>query len=88
MIPYSSTPLRTNADGTIDERDAAHIEESVSAILRNQLGGAVTRVSFVVNRTDNVQSSRTLRYKVRLGALSYAKEIDGEWAFASVALAA
>lgn len=77
--------VRTNADGTIDERDAIDIEAAVNAALdavlkspTNAEGkpGHVSAVRFSVDRTNNVNSTSTLQGQVAIRPLGYAEFIS------------
>jgi hypothetical protein len=72
--------LRTNADGTIDERDAARIEKEVNAALSAVLmtpvnaGGQIGHVSdvrYTVSRTHNLLTTKTLVSEVAIRPLGY-----------------
>jgi hypothetical protein len=67
LLPFLEEDLELNANGTIDERTAVAIETDV----RNQLAAdliapkRVSDVGIVINRTDNLASTETLRVQVR-----------------------
>jgi len=72
--------VRTNADGTIDERDAVRIEASVTAALRAQLTqprradgqpGHVSAVAYTVDRAHNILGDETLVSTVSIRPLGY-----------------
>ena len=80
MARYLNDNLRTNADGTIDARDAAAIDSDLLGRLEQTLlnPGFVSAIEAKVNRTNNLQTTRTLRCKVRIQPLGYAKDIQVE----------
>jgi hypothetical protein len=76
--------LRTNADGTIDERDAVRLETTVREALNEQLlrptnaegtTGHVSALNYVIDRTNNVATTETLLSDVSIRPLGYAKFI-------------
>lgn len=83
MLEYANDGVRVNANGTIDERDALHIEADVSAKLRAALGDDVVDVSVLVSRSEVILTTKKLPYRVRVLPLGYAKFIEGEYGFVS-----
>jgi len=76
--------LRTNSDGTIDERDAVRLETRVRAALEAQLTqpdnaegtrGHVSDINYTIDRTNNVVSTLTVRSNLAIRPLGYAKWI-------------
>lgn len=81
---FLSIGLRTNADGTIDERDATRLEAIVNSALREQLTqpsnaegtpGHVSDLSYRIDRTVSIIATETLRSQVSIRPLGYAKQI-------------
>lgn len=79
--------VRTNSDGTIDERDAARLESIVNEALRIELTqpsnaegtrGHVSAVSYTIDRSNNINQSNTLQSEVAIRPLGYAKQIITE----------
>lgn len=77
--------LRTNADGTIHERDAARLETEVMTALDQLLlkplnaegtKGHVSAVSYKIDRTNNLQSTAQLLSEVAVRPLGYAEFIS------------
>lgn len=90
--PSTSTVLAglPGAPGTIDERDARRIEAAIESTLNAGLlaTGNASAVSVQVTRTDNLLSTATLRFKVRVTPKAYAETLEGEIAFQNPFLAA
>jgi len=87
---FSSSGLRTNADGTIDTRDAVRIENTVKDGLRAELvdpqnaegtQGHVSALNFTVTRTNNVQVTNEVLTAVAVRPLGYAKTLTTEIGF-------
>lgn len=78
MQEYINSAVRTITGGKIDPRDADAIDGRVSAALRQDLvaTGLASAVSAQVDRTNNVLSTSTLNFKVRVQPLGYATTID------------
>lgn len=74
---------RTNADGTIYEIDARAMEREINSALDIELRqpGHVVTTSVLLNRTDNVMSTKKVRHKVRARPFSYPKDIEAEIGF-------
>ena len=94
LLEYRRTRLRVNPVGSanagkIDERDAQQIESAVrSAIERAILdSGDCSAVRVVMNRSDNILSTRKLRVKLLITPLGYAKAIEAEISLENPALA-
>ena len=85
MLQYANDGVRVNSDGTIDERDALHIEADVGAKLRAALGSDVVDVSIAISRSEVILTTKKLPYRVRVLPLGYAKFIEGEYGFVSPA---
>jgi len=88
---FSSIGIRTNADGTIDERDALRLEKPVNGALSAELlepdnaegtRGHVSALQYRIDRTNNVQTTFTLRSKVAIRPLGYAKQLVTELGYA------
>jgi hypothetical protein len=82
---FISIGVRTNSDGTIDERDAQRLETRVMEPLRNQLTqpsnaegtqGHVSELAYAIDRTNNLQTSQTLLSEVSVRPLGYPKFIN------------
>jgi len=76
--------IRTNADGTIDERDAVRLETRVREALKEQLlrptnaegtSGHVSDLNYTIDRTNNIATTETLLSDVAIRPLGYAKFI-------------
>jgi hypothetical protein len=87
----SSISVRTNSDGTIDERDALRLEKPVNAALAAVLlepdnaegtKGHVSALQYKIRRDNNVQTTFTIRSKVAIRPLGYAKQLVTELGFA------
>ncbi len=84
---FSSTGVRTNADGTINERDAKQKEDVVNDALRTALldpnnaegsKGHVSALQYRIARDNNVQTSFEVKSKVAIRPLGYVKTITTE----------
>ncbi len=73
--------VRTNADGTIDERDAVRLENIVNDALADELlrpvnaegtQGHVSAVDFSIDRQNNVNTTSTLQTEVAVRPRGYA----------------
>jgi hypothetical protein len=83
------SPGEAGAPGTLLEEYVRTLESRVNAYLKTQLveTGEVSSVSFqVTNRTENVLSSNTIKYKVEMLPKGYAETITGEASFSNPAL--
>jgi len=82
---FVNDSVRLNADGTILEKDAQHIEAIARSALNAGLvsPGDATSVAVVVDRTNNIQASSTLKITIRVFALGYLLEIDVDIGFQS-----
>lgn len=86
-----NSPIRVDpTTGFIDERDASRIETRVTQQLKLALGQQpmVSEVTYVLNRTDNLLSTRTLNTQLRIVPLGYPETILEEDGFINPALAA
>jgi hypothetical protein len=85
LLRYLSKGVLTNDDGTIDEAEAVRIESNINAALDQQLmaKGHVQSISILVDRTNNIISTETLKVKVRLRPKGYLKFIELEIGFQS-----
>lgn len=95
LLEYRRRRIRVNPVGSanagkIDERDAQQIEQAVrSAIERAILdSGDCSAVRVIVNRTDNILSTKKLRVKLLVTPLGYAKTIEAELSLENPALTA
>lgn len=85
---FLNDSVRVSDVGTILEADARSIESYLEGGLRTVLvqPNQASAVSVVVNRTDNLLSTGTLRIKVRIRPLAYAEFVDVEIGFSNPAL--
>lgn len=84
-----NAPIRVSpTTGFIDERDATRIETRVTEQLKLALGQQpmVSDVIYVLNRTDNLLSTRKLRTQLRVTPLGYPTTIEEEDGFINPAL--
>lgn len=85
MLRYLNASLLVAPNGTIDEVEAADMEATVRLKLRAVLLGEnahASAVEFQINKTNNVLTTKTLKYKVRVRPRGYAEFIEGEVGFA------
>lgn len=78
MQEFINDSVRTISGGRIDPRDADAADGYVTAALKQDLvaTGLASAVSAQVDRTNNVLSTSTLNFKVRVQPLGYATAID------------
>ena len=88
FLHYLNSDVRTNADGTIDERDALAIEGYALGMIKAALASHCSNIAVSVNRLNNVQSTNQVLATVRIRPFGYAKDIDLNVGFASVQLSA
>ena len=87
---FIAVGVRTNSDGTIDERDALRFETQVKKALRAVLTepdnaegtrGHVSAFSYVIDRTNNIATTEVLQSEVAIRPLSYPKTITTQIGF-------
>ena len=88
---FVSAEFRTNPDGSIDEREAVIVEETVREALEQALlipknasgrAGQVTAIDYAVDRAANITSTQILPTTVAVQPLAYAKRLSTEIGFA------
>lgn len=92
LLPYLSSSVRTIAGGKIDPRDAGSWEAKVYDALRTVLldpdnaqgtQGHVSALDVAIDRNNNVLASGTVKVKVAIQPLGYAKYIVNELSFSA-----
>lgn len=82
--------VRTNSDGTIDERDALRLEGEVQSALDAQLtsprnaegtDGHVSAVRYTIDRTNNINTTSTIISEVAIRPLGYIDYITSTLGF-------
>lgn len=82
--------IRTNNDGTIDERDALRLEEEVQTALEAALlsprnaegtGGHVSALAYQISRLNDVQATSTIEATVAIKPLTYPDYITADVSF-------
>jgi len=93
LVEQLSNDVRVNAAGqanagTILERDARQLESEVETALENELKakGAVTEVDFILSRTDNILSTRSVSGETRVTPKGYIKTISETVGYTNPAL--
>lgn len=83
-MPYVNADWELGADGTIAEHEARAIETEVQQQIANALlpKRNATAVQVVVNRTDDLLATQTLRMKIRVKPKGYSKFIEVDVGFA------
>ncbi len=78
-----NSDVRTNANGTIDEIAAQHLEENMRAVLRDEMlaKGMISGFTFVIDRTNNVLATSTVNYASELRSRAYVLQINGTIGF-------
>jgi hypothetical protein len=80
--------IPTNADGTIQDRRAKGIEQSLERAVRDAAGADIVNVSVAIDRTNNILSTGELRVEARIQPFGYASTITVAIGFTSPAIAA
>lgn len=90
FLPYLEEDIEVNANGTIEEKAAVAIETVVHAYLAADLvkNGRASAVEVQINRTQNLQTTETLKVKVRVRPKGKARWIEVEIGFSNPNLAA
>jgi hypothetical protein len=92
LLPFLSSSVRTLANGSIDPRDAAnwnsHVKDALRSVLLdpdNAQGtqGHVSALDAAVDQTTNVLVSKTVKVKIAIRPLGYAKTIVNELSFSA-----
>jgi hypothetical protein len=92
QFPFISGSVRTNANGTIDARDAVKREETVKNALRARLispnnaegtPGHVSDFGYKIDRSNDVLRTFEMRSKVAIRPLGYTKRLVTEIGFAA-----
>lgn len=92
LLPFLSSSVRTTSTGAIDPRDAANWEKKVKDALRSVLidpdnaqgtQGHVSALDVAVDKTTNVLTSGTVKVKIAIRPLGYAKTIVTELSFSA-----
>jgi hypothetical protein len=83
LLQYLNASLLTNANGTLDETEAASIDATVTASLAGSLRqpGYASSVSATTDRTINLVSTGEIKVLLRIGVLGYAKDIEADIGF-------
>lgn len=85
MLPRLNGKVRTNKDGTIHEIDARVIEQALeTALKRDMVPDHVVSVLAVINRTDNILSTKKMRVKVSALPYAYPEQIEETLGFATL----
>lgn len=80
-------PLFVNAaTGFILEEEALEIESGAEAAMRSALNGKASGVAYVLSRTDNILSTKTLNGSARVVPLAYVEFIESDVGFTNPAL--
>ena len=91
QVGFIGRTVRTNNDGTIDERDALALEAEVQAVLESRLlnprnaegtKGHVSAVAYTIDRTNNVNTTSTIIAEVAIRPLGYIDYITTTLGFA------
>jgi len=90
LLPFLNSSVRTTETGAIDPRDAAIWEKKVKDALRTVLldpdnaqgtPGHVSALDCAVDKTTNIVVSKTVKVKIAIRPLGYAKTIVAELSF-------
>ncbi|MNF51767.1 hypothetical protein D3C85_112950 [compost metagenome] len=69
--PLLETTVRVNADGTINDADAKHLEDTISQQLKSQLTGQVSNIDVNVPTDANIINTSTGGIEVKVLPLGY-----------------
>jgi hypothetical protein len=69
--PLLETTVRVNADGTINDADAKHLEDTIKQQLKSQLAGQVSDVDVNVPTDSNIINTSTGGIEVKVLPLGY-----------------
>ena len=92
LLPFLNSSVRTTSTGAIDPRDAANWESKVRDAERTVLldpdnaqgtPGHVSALDVKVDQTTNVLTSKTVKVKIAIRPLGYAKTITNELSFSA-----
>jgi len=81
MVEELNSSPDVNTDGTIRADVADGLDASVTSYVARELGRRVTSVQVQVSRTQNLVTSETLPFKVRMVPRGYAKVIELDLGF-------
>lgn len=77
LMDYLNADLRTNEDGTIDERDALLIDSDGRGALKAGLEGDISGIpGMTIKRTNNITSTMQMLATTRVRPKAYAKYIE------------
>jgi len=86
LVKQLNGRVRVNSNGTILEEDALAIEKYGNTVLRSALSGQCSAVQMVVNRTDNLLATPTLRVRTTVTPFGYNRQISNVLSFLNPAL--
>ncbi|MFV0313262.1 MAG: DUF2586 family protein [Dysgonomonas sp.] len=69
--PYIEDYVRINADGTINETDAKHLEDILRASIRTDMGEQISDVDVLIDPSQDIINTSTLEVQVRILPLGY-----------------
>lgn len=69
--PYIEDFVRVNADGTINDTDAKHLEDILSTAIRSNMGGQISDVDVNIDPGQDIINTSTLEVQVRVLPLGY-----------------
>lgn len=70
-VPYIEDYVRINADGTINDTDAKHLEDILTASLRSGMGSQISDVEVVIDPNQDIINTSTLQVQVKILPLGY-----------------
>lgn len=69
--PYIEDYVRVNTDGTINDTDAKHLEDILTASLRSGMGSQISDVEVVIDPNQDIINTSTLEVQVKILPLGY-----------------
>jgi uncharacterized protein YtpQ (UPF0354 family) len=70
-LPYIETDIRVNSDGTLNEADAADLENILETALLASMGDQVSGVKVVVDSNQDIINTSNLQVKLSVQPLGY-----------------
>lgn len=69
--PYIENNVRINADGTINDNDAKHLEDILKASIRSGMNEQISDVDVIINPSQNIINTSNLEVQVKILPLGY-----------------
>lgn len=69
--PYIENNVRINADGTINDNDAKHLEDILKASIRSGMNEQISDVDVIINPSQNIINTSNLEVQVKILPFGY-----------------